>query len=115
MVPQPNTLEQETVHSLLADRVREYLLRYLSVVNRATISDAAERITEWVREMTPTLETQREAVTVQLVHNHLPRLAHHDVVEYDQSTAEITPGSNFADLEPYVADLELPADPQQAE
>ncbi|WP_436344170.1 DUF7344 domain-containing protein [Natronorubrum sp. FCH18a] len=109
---QRDTLERETIYSLLADQVREYLLGYLSVTDRTTVSEAAERITEWHRETTATFETGTEAVTVQLIHNHLPRLDQYDVVEYDRANEVITPGSNFEVLEPYVSDLDIPADPQ---
>lgn len=106
-------LERETVYSLLADRVREQLLGYLTVVGRTTISDAAERIAEWQRETIATsLEDRQQTVTIELIHNHLPRLSQHDVVEYDRSSEAILPGSNFEAVEPYVSDLDIPVGPQ---
>ena len=105
---QRDTLEPETVYSLLANRVRGYLLTYLSVTDRTTVSEAAQRITDWQRETTATtFEADQTAVLVQLVHNHLPRLSQYDVVEYDRTTEEITPGPNFEAAAPYVSDLEI--------
>lgn len=113
MQPQSATLERETVYSLLSDSVREYLLCYLSVVERTTTSEAAERIAAWKRETAVgTTDDVSSAVTIELVHNHLPRLDQHDVIDYDRSAEEITPGSNFEDVEPYVADLDVPLEPQ---
>ena len=109
MPPQPETLERETVYSLLADRVREYLLRYLTVVDRTTVSDAAERIAAWCREArADPAGRERDQVAIQLVHIHLPRLVQYDVVNYDRSNDEIVPGRNFEDLEPFVEQLEPP-------
>ncbi|ELY45383.1 DUF7344 domain-containing protein [Natronorubrum tibetense] len=110
---QRDTLEPETVYSLLANRVRGYLLSYLSATNRTTVPEAARRIANWQREATATtFESDRTAVLVQLIHNHLPRLSQYDIVEYDRTTEEITPGSNFEAVAPYVSDLEISVDHQ---
>ena len=110
---QRDTLEPETVYSLLANRVRGYLLRYLSVTDRTTVSEAAQRITDWQRETTVTTsEMDQTAVLVQLVHNHLPRLSQYDIVEYDRSSEEIAPGPNFEAIAPYVSNLEISIDHQ---
>ncbi|WP_440771494.1 DUF7344 domain-containing protein [Natronorubrum sp. DTA28] len=105
---QRDTLEPETVYSLLANRVRGYLLSYLSVTDRTTVSEAAQRITDWQCETSATtFESDQTAVLVQLIHNHLPRLSQYDIVEYDRSSEEITPGSNFEAVAPYVSELEI--------
>ena len=108
MPPQPTSLERETVYSLLADRVREYLLCHLSTVERTTVHDAAERLAIWSQETTELDVRERDEIAVQLVHNHLPRLAKYDVVVYDHPSKEVATGPNFADLEPYVEPLEPP-------
>ena len=108
MPPEPETLERETVYSLLADRVREYLLCHLSTVGRTTIPDAAERIAAWCRETAADITDDRRGIAVQLVHKHLPKLARYDVVDYEHGSEEIALGSNFEDLEPYVESLEPP-------
>lgn len=107
MPPQPASLKRETVYSLLSDRVREYLLCHLSSVDRTTVREAAERIAAWSREATGDRSLTR--ITIQLVHDHLPRLASHDVVDYDRSSEEIAPGPNFADLEPFVEPIDPPS------
>ena len=109
MPAQPETLERETVYSLLADRVREYLLCHLTAVDRTTVSDAADRIAAWCREAGDDVAAHgRQAIAVQLVHNHLPRLVQHDVVDYDRANDEIALGRNFEDLEPFVEPVEPP-------
>ncbi|ADB61142.1 hypothetical protein Htur_2262 [Haloterrigena turkmenica DSM 5511] len=108
MPAQPASLERETVHSLLADRTREYLLCHLSTVDRTTVHDAAERLAAWSWEAAELATRERDRITVQLVHNHLPRLAEYDVIVYDRSSDVVTTGPNFADLEPYVEPIEPP-------
>ena len=102
---QTEALEQATAHSLLADRVRTFLLRHLTTTDRTTVTDAVDRIVVRGRE-SASVPADRTVVTVQLIHNHLPRLASHDVVDYDRSNDEIRPGPNFGDLEPYVTDVD---------
>lgn len=108
MPPQPTSLERDTVYSLLADRVREYLLCHLSTVDRTTVPDAAERIASWSRETTGFTARGRDEIALQLVHNHLPRLAEYDVVVYDRSSDAVATGPNFDDLEPFVEPIEPP-------
>ncbi|QSW99207.1 DUF7344 domain-containing protein [Haloterrigena alkaliphila] len=109
----PNALERETVYSLLADESREYLLWHLSAVEETTTDAAAEGIAACKSETgAEPREDGRRSIAVRLVHDHLPRLDRHDVVDYDPATDEIERGPNFDDLEPYVADLELPVNPR---
>lgn len=108
MPPKPKTLERETVYSLLADRVREYLLCHLSTVGRTTIPDAAERIAAWCRERAVDIAGDRRGIAILLVHEHLPKLARYDVIDYEHGSDEIAPGPNFDDLDPYVEPLKPP-------
>lgn len=112
----PDGLQRETVYSLLDDVVREHLLWYLSVVDRTTTREFAERVVTWQRETAVDLGVKTpRSVIIQLVHNHLPRLDEYDVVDYDRSRNTVTSGANFDALEPYVSDLELPVDPESAD
>lgn len=112
MPAQSGTLERETIYSLLADGVREYVLRRLSKTGRTTVSEIADRITTTTDDQVVAVERVRTEITIQLVHNHLPRLDQHDVVDYDDSSGVITTGSNFGELEPYVASPDAPVDSQ---
>ncbi|MCU4740938.1 hypothetical protein OB955_13440 [Halobacteria archaeon AArc-m2/3/4] len=47
----------------------------------------------------------RRRVRIALVHNHLPRLADHDLVAYDLQTGTIVPAEGFDALEPTVERL----------
>lgn len=114
MPPQPDALERQTVYSLLADRTREYLLWHLSVADRTTTREAAAGIRELRRETVADASRvpDRQSIVLELTHDHLPRLDEHGVVDYERSSDEIDPGRNFSDLEPYVADLDVPVDPR---
>ncbi|ELY57519.1 DUF7344 domain-containing protein [Natronolimnohabitans innermongolicus] len=105
MAPQPDVLQRDTVYSLLADDVREYLLWHLSVVGRATTTELADGIVTWKRR-SATDATSTRSITIQLVHNHLPRLDQYDVVSYEPRIGEIETGRNFDDIEPFVDHLE---------
>lgn len=105
---QTETLEPELVYSLLADRVRTDLLRHLSQADRTTVSTAADRIVDRYQEATGSVSVDRTVITVQLIHNHLPRLDLHGVVAYDRSSNVVRPGPNFGDLEPFVTDGGFP-------
>lgn len=105
MSSQTDGLRPETIHSLLADSVRKQLLQFLSSVGSATVREFAKRIVARQRETASDFEAQTvRSVVVRLVHNHLPRLAEHDVVDYDRSRDRVAPGANFDVLEPYVSE-----------
>ncbi|SER71288.1 DUF7344 domain-containing protein [Natrinema salaciae] len=92
-------LAEDTAHALLADSERLHLLTLLRQEGTGNIDALARRIAareEDVRPENVGRETQRR-VTVSLVHNHLPRLAEHDVVSYDRESVVLM--DVFDDLE----------------
>lgn len=103
MRPRSDGLERTTVYELLADRVRQQLLGVVAIVDRTTVSAAADRIATGVDDVGERTRTaDAEVVAVELVHNHLPRLDRHDVVDYDRREGTIEPGPHFSDVEPLV-------------
>ena len=86
-----NLTYPEQVYRLLAAPRRRYLLWYLSRRGSTTVEEAAARIAAWEASARPG-EVAREAcehIRISLVHAHLPRLADHDVVDYDRASGEV--------------------------
>lgn len=97
---QPKTLEAETVWTLCSHPTRRSVLDVLRTADRVTPRELARCIVSSDRgpESDGSGSTARRAITVALVHNHLPRLEAHDVVDYGGSGAAVTAGENFDDL-----------------
>lgn len=108
----PDSLDRQTVYDLLSNANREYLLYCLSDRESIAQEEAARRIAGWERGTAPAevSDDVASAARISLAHAHLPRLAQHDVVAYEQPNGAIEPGPNFADLEPFVAPLEFPVE-----
>lgn len=47
-----------------------------------------------------------EPVEMSLHHNHLPKLAEHDVVRWDREAGTVAAGSAFSQIEPFIALLD---------
>ena len=47
--------------------------------------------------------TEEDALEVQLVHCHLPKLEDADVIEWDRETQTVTRGPAFAEIEPFLS------------
>lgn len=54
--------------------------------------------------------TEREALEVDLVHCHLPKLEDADVIEWDRESQTVTRGPAFAEVEPFLLVLARNAD-----
>lgn len=83
--------------SLLANRNRRVVL--LSLNDRG---DDAEPLP--VAEVVP--GPMPESVEVALTHNHLPKLADHNVVRWDREEGVVAPGPAFEQVEPFIEGLE---------
>ncbi|MGQ3413501.1 DUF7344 domain-containing protein [Natrinema sp. LN54] len=102
------TLETDAVFVILSNATRRSVLCYLSDVERATARELAGHLTSGTRDADSpdSIAESRQAVVTALVHKHLPRLAEHDIVAYDGPPDEVTLGSNFDAIEPFVDRLE---------
>jgi len=96
----PKTLEAETVRTLCSHPTRRSVLDVLRTTDQVTPRELARCIVTSDRglERDGSGLAARRTITVALVHNHLPRLDAHDVVEYRGPEAAVTPGENFDDL-----------------
>lgn len=78
--------------TLLADADRREIIRELHENDgQSTIEDLSHRVAD-LRMEGSTVSTDSEAVEralISLVHNHLPRLADHGVIEYDRRSGDV--------------------------
>ena len=100
--PNGNPSEMGHVYTLLGESRRRYLLYQLMGEAYGNIDDLALQIAAWERG-TPTdavSEEAQEKVCISLVHAHLPRLADHNVVEYDLRSGDVVLADGVSALEP---------------
>jgi DNA-binding transcriptional ArsR family regulator len=102
---QPDRLSKDTVFSILSNRRRRHVLRYLRH-NRgsASLRDLAERIATWENDVPVDDLTykQRKRVYSSLHQTHLPKLDEAGVVDYDRSEGTVTMADRAADLDAYL-------------
>ena len=100
--PDPSTLDD--VFGLLSESRRRYLLYHFLENDWANVENLSRRIAAWEGDTAVRAvdEDDREKVAVSLVHNHLPRLADHDVVEYDSRSGDVVTANGFEELRPFV-------------
>ncbi|SEV89276.1 DUF7344 domain-containing protein [Natrinema salifodinae] len=87
----------DTLYDLLSAARRRYVLYYFLKYDQATVDELGQRIA--AREHEGSIEGESaelvEAVTVSLIHKHVPRLADHGLVTYDRRNDEIGVGERF--------------------
>ena len=88
----------DAAYALLGSADRRQLLYKLRQTDRASVAELALLIARH-RETESSLEEAQQHAYISLVHNHLPRLADHDVLEYDLRSGDVVPASGFAELE----------------
>lgn len=95
------SIETDRINSLLASSRRRCVLSMLADGDEVTVEKLARTIA--ARERNGTFDDdRRDRVVVSLVHNHLPRLADHGVVDYDRQDGTVSAGRSFAELEPFL-------------
>lgn len=97
---QSKTLESQTIWTLLSNPTRQSVLDVLRTIERGTPEELAHRIVSSDRDLERdgSGPAAQRTITVALVHNHLPKLEAHDVVDYGGPGSAVTPGENFDDL-----------------
>ncbi|OVE83121.1 DUF7344 domain-containing protein [Natronolimnobius baerhuensis] len=92
----------EAACSLLSESKRRYLLYLLAETQEGNIENLITQITAWEydQQATDINKETRQRVYVSLVHNHLPRLADYDIVDYDLRSGDIVLDEGFDDIKP---------------
>ncbi|WP_241431925.1 DUF7344 domain-containing protein [Natrialba chahannaoensis] len=96
----------EAACSLLSKLERRYLLYQLSDGRRANIDDLIDQIAAWELEgdgqggYDAVDEETRQQVYISLIHNHLPRLADYEIIDYDLRSGDIVLDDGFEDIKP---------------
>lgn len=108
----PRDLPRDDLFHLLSNQRRRHVLRYLAnhegSVEMRTLT---EQVAAWEHDTTvETLSsTQRQRVYIPLYQNHLPKLAAHDIIEYDQSRGQVEATPRLFKLLPYLDDQPSPS------
>lgn len=92
----PEILELDHVFEGLAHPRRRYLLYTLQTGPNWILKDIAVKIAAWESEAADAdpPDDHIEAVYISLYHNHVPKLASEDMIEFDEVTEQISPGPN---------------------
>ena len=99
---QSKSARMEAACSLLAAPERRYLLYQLADRGDAPLEELVTQISAWKDETTPAAVDRetRQRVYVSLVHNHLPRLADYDIIDYDLRSGDVVLTDGYEDVEP---------------
>ncbi|MFC6768175.1 DUF7344 domain-containing protein [Natrinema soli] len=87
----------DALYGLLSDSYRRYVLYYLLDSEYANVDGVSLQIAGWEQDI-PIENVSEDAlntVTLSLVHNHLPRLVDHGLVNYDRRSGDIIVGDRF--------------------
>lgn len=97
----------DQVLELLGDPRRRFTLYYLLSNEYTNVDSLSLQIAAWEQSETVASvgEEGRQSVEISLYHNHLPRLADHDVVEFDSRNGDIVRSDAFDDVRPVVERL----------
>lgn len=98
------SIDVDAVHELLADSRRRRLVKHLRENRRATLEECV--LTAAAANGNEPLDETQDRVRVSLVHNHLPRLEDHGVIEYDRENGDVTATPAIAELEPVLDRLD---------
>lgn len=86
----------DEIHFLLAKSRRRYVLKYLLDNEHGNAREIASKIDGETRE-----------IHISLVHNHLPRLADHSIIEYDHRNGDFARADGFNELRPIVEQVKV--------
>lgn len=104
-----NPLPKDETFHLLSNQRRRDALRYLADHDGSVdMRDLAEQVAAWEQGTTVQQLTsqERQRVYIALYQTHLPKLADHGVISYDQSRGTIERTERADQLEPYLDDTD---------
>ncbi|WP_256290529.1 DUF7344 domain-containing protein [Halobellus inordinatus] len=87
----------------------------VDLLEAETLREIAEQTSRETADTGANANVDIERLEVELRHNHLPRLAEQNIIEWDEKSGSITRGSNFERVRPFIERLgeysdELPDD-----
>lgn len=108
-------ITKDDLFHVLQNARRRAVLRYLLTNRNQRVFEmraVAEAVAAWENQTTvqQLVSKDRQAVYISLYQNHLPKLAAHNIIEYNQSRGVIEPTSRIALFEPYLEDDSLMTD-----
>ncbi len=94
----------DAVFTLLANPRRRLLLSHFLESDYGNVETLSRHIAAREQDAHPRAvsEDDRTEVAVSLVHDHLPRLADHDVVDYDARSGDVVTAAGFGEVQPFV-------------
>ncbi|MXV63115.1 hypothetical protein GS429_13765 [Natronorubrum sp. JWXQ-INN-674] len=95
-----NAESLDVVYGLLSEARRRYVLYYFLDNEHANIDGLSLQIAAWERDLTvdAVSEDHKQTVMLSLIHSHLPKLADHRLVEYDDRTGDVIADDEFDDI-----------------
>ena len=86
---------------LLANTRRRYLLYQLVESGPRNVEELSTQIAAWENEssLSSVSREDHQQVYISLVHNHLPRLADYDIIDYDIRSGDVVCSDGFDDIQ----------------
>lgn len=102
------SIPKDDAFHLLQNTRRRAALRYMiqEDATRFVMRDIAEALAAWEHDTTvdQLRSNERQRVYISLYQSHLPKLASHGIIEYDQDRGTVEPRPRLKLLEPYLGD-----------
>lgn len=99
-MPEPSRHDVNTVFELLSRSRCRYVTYYFLKNQHTNVEQLSRQITAWERSVSLDSVSEREQrpVKTSLIHDHLPRLAEHGLLEYDRRSGDVTSTATFESM-----------------
>lgn len=96
-MPEPKHADLDTVFELLSRSRCRYAMYYLLENEHTNVEKLSRQITAWEvgTSVQSVAEEKKRTVTASLIHNHLPRLAEQDIIEFDHRSGDLAVADRF--------------------